>query len=786
MYNFVNPYNFVPFGNSSPSTVSKEKTYRGDIQKELLSGWIDVTLHIKTPLIVPDGAHPKYWDLKANNYKGSKNEFRNPRDIHTEYDFLKIYNPETEHKEYAISGSELRGLIRSTYETVTNSCMPFLMSDKPMSQRVPLYGALSKRGLLGYDGERWVLYNTTKMLEEVIVVPLYEVSGTYYAETMDRIRNNKENKKLDKNHNFKYEIMNNLDQIESELKNYIYKGKQIECGALFVKNQKNSRKWDIKVSDQVKAREVDKNIVHYLFINCDGIVIKSPTGTYVNNKGWLQYNVPVDTSRIYHIAYLKKKDEVHRWQDSSAKGDENKEKKKDMLYAEAYKKLKSALHRDGAVGSNNNPNNLCNNNLKECLEDACNNKEKLVPVYYFIVTDNEKNEDIVYMSGSAAGRIAQRRKWKDIIKGHTPCENDLCPACLLFGTVKDGGMKGHVRFTDAFMTNGNEIKTSRHTLQVLSTPRTTAFEFYLKKPVNNATYWNYDFYGVTEYMDGGSESHTNYYHLENSMPRGRKMYWHNEPAKDDIRKTNLNSTMESLDKGSFTFKIYFDQISKVQLQDLIWTIELGDNDVNSKYQHKLGHGKPLGYGSVKLVVDGGKVRDFKNKDSQDGFGFKLKNLSEVGVDINTQKPSFNTDSEEVKKLLIMANSDTVATENVDYPRTDKNRPIYEWFAKNRTNPKSLSILPEPDESKLSLGEKKRILKQGDSVEVRFNGFAENKENKHVFGIFVKLPNGENALLHISNAKNNRLQEYEGTKFLAKIIEISEKNGKKRYSITDKI
>ncbi|MCR4902765.1 MAG: TIGR03986 family CRISPR-associated RAMP protein [Butyrivibrio sp.] len=709
MYNSVNPYNFVPFGNSCPNTVSKEKTYRGDSQKDLLSGWIDVTMHIKTPLIVPDVAHPSYLDLKNQRYIKSDEKIAKDKEsnnIHNEYSFLKIYNPETEQKEYAVSGSEIRGLIRSIYEAVTNSCVPFLMNDKPMSQRVPLYGALNKRGLLGYDGKRWILYKTTKTLEEVIVVPLYECKDKYYIEDLNnQFKNNQK-------------ILGKLTTFEEKIKKYNYNNKQVKYGVQFDKKQKDHKKWNIMVANKVIEREVDKKIVDYLFIKVSGEVINklnetnTPTGTYVEKKGWIQYNVPVDLSRVYHIAYLNKKGVVYSWPDSSAKGDETEEKKNDMLYAEAYKKLKSAIIRDGAENYsengkriNNQTNRVCNFALEKALEDACLSKEKLVPVYYFKVIDNENNKDIVYMSGSAVGRIAQRRKWNEIMKGHIPCEKDLCPACLLFGTVKGGGMKGHVRFTDAFMTTGNEVKHSLRTLPVLASPRTTAFEFYLKKPDNKATYWNYDFYGVTENGNGRNKSYTNYYHLKNSMPRGRKMYWHHKLADVDkpaeVDKTNLNSTMESLDNGSFTFKVYFDQISKAQLQDLIWTIELGDNKVNSKYQHKLGHAKPLGYGSVKLVVDGGKVRRFVSKENDGGFGIELLNLSETGIDVNAIKPTFDINSDEVKKLLIMANIETVANYNIDYPRNAVDKPIYAWFSKNRKNPKNLHVLPEPDDDNLS-------------------------------------------------------------------------------------
>ena len=704
MYRFVNPYSFVPFGKDSPEKKDKNEVYRGEVQKDLLTGWLNIKLSIRTPLIIPDGAHPTKIKLgeKGKEY------------VHLKYDFFKMYNSETDKKEYVIPGSELRGLIRSTYEAATNSCLPFLLNDKPMSQRVPLYAALNRRGLLGYSEGKWVLYGADKTLEEVIVVPVYEAYGNYYAESIKRIRDNKDNNKPGTDGKCKYSIMGNLDLIEDELKEGIkYKEKQILYNARIVK--KGNRDWSVEVDGVEKAKNLSSNPksnpVDYLFIREDGSYITDLPGDEVPDKGWIQYNVPVDTDRVYHVAYLKKAQVLHEWDESSPRGEENDKVKDDRTYAEAYKQLKAALHRDGT--SLNNVNKKCNNALKDALEAACDverNPEQLVPIYFFpvyektVIDGEEKIKELVYMSGAAAGRIGQRRKWIDIMSGHTPCGDKLCPACRLFGTTEDGGMKGHVRFTDAFMKNlieGSEPETTEHTLRILSTPRTTAFEFYLKKPVENATYWNFDFYGVTESDENNDRSHTSYHHLEKATPRGRKMYWHHDIAPDADSKQKMNNTMESIDKGDFGFRIYFDQISREQLTDLIWTINLGENDERGNYLHKLGHAKPLGYGSVKLIVEGGTVRRF-TRDEKGTFALSTRSLEKEGIDIGNIIPSFDLASEEVSTLLNICRFDAVGSNTVDYPRRYPGGKIFEWFADNRTNSKYLKVLPEPKAEDISL------------------------------------------------------------------------------------
>ena len=56
----INPYNFVPFysgadGNVAPPSRKSLNEYYSDPSK-LRSGWIDVKLTAKTPLIIPDGS----------------------------------------------------------------------------------------------------------------------------------------------------------------------------------------------------------------------------------------------------------------------------------------------------------------------------------------------------------------------------------------------------------------------------------------------------------------------------------------------------------------------------------------------------------------------------------------------------------------------------------------------------------------------------------------------------------------------------------------------------------
>lgn len=586
MQSFINPYNFIPFGNTiEEKRTSRESVYRGG--ETLKSGWLDVKILAKAPLIVPDGAHP---DERKSN-------------LHEIYEFYHVKD-EAGEPRYMIPGSELRGMLRSAYEAVTDSCIPFLLNDMPISQRVPVFGSLQRRGLLKYNLEhrQWTLYSVSEPLDQDIVV-------------------------------------------------------------------------------------VEKGEDNYILRYENGKVVTEKPGTFVEGRGWIQYNIPVDLKKDYHVTYLTPIES-----ENGGKGVKTWPEGDD----EPYKMLESCLARDGVKGHQKNPNEEPAKAIKIALDKAKKTGENMVPVWFFMV--NRGKEKLVYLSNSSIGRLAQRRKWIDIMGNYAPCKSTdkLCPACLLFGTAAGEGLKGHVRIMDALPED--ELSFETHILQILGEPRTSAFEFYLEKP-ESATYWNFDFYGKTTFGNKPEEDKTEYYDLEEAAPRGRKMYWHGDVMPDRKKMDKMNATMKAAEKNSeFSFRIYFDEITDAQLTDLIWVITLGDNQKDSTLQHKLGHAKPLGYGSVKLIITEGKIRRMEKSES----GWKpVVTPMEI-----SQKPksTFSTNSEHVKSLLEMCNTQKTKGMSVMYPRlTGKNDDgIYQWFSKNRKSAKTLKTLPKPTDIKITL------------------------------------------------------------------------------------
>ncbi|AEB10599.1 RAMP superfamily CRISPR-associated protein [Desulfobacca acetoxidans] len=172
----------------------------------------------------------------------------------------------------------------------------------------------------------------------------------------------------------------------------------------------------------------------------------------------------------------------------------------------------------------------------------------------------------------------------------------LCVCCRLFGLAAGGGaepesgeytaLQGRLTFDDFYLSDADKkvISTSHFTLPELSDP----------KP------WHAQFY-----LDTGGQI------------RGRKFYLHYDPDPTKLNtkdKTERNCTIqESILPGAvFTGRIRFTNLTGWELGLLLWGLELDDLppfDAEGKRTpdlkaHKLGMGKPLGLGSVKIRVTG--------------------------------------------------------------------------------------------------------------------------------------------------------------------------------------
>lgn len=122
---FLNPYNFIAFPDKKASAYSDTDRH---------SGVIEYTITTRSPLFIPNTS--------------SDNAFHSTVSEHGTFDFYS-YNELDKEKDYSdvyfqpvIPGSELRGMIRNIYETLTDSCMGVLNeATRPVMRVGQIYNA---------------------------------------------------------------------------------------------------------------------------------------------------------------------------------------------------------------------------------------------------------------------------------------------------------------------------------------------------------------------------------------------------------------------------------------------------------------------------------------------------------------------------------------------------------------------------------------------------------------------------------------------------------------------
>ena len=104
------------------------------------------------------------------------------------------------------------------------------------------------------------------------------------------------------------------------------------------------------------------------------------------------------------------------------------------------------------------------------------------------------------------------------------------------------------------------------------------------------------------YLQQNDKNSLSHWDSPNAKIRGYKMYWHNNNFEnwqfDDVKNANVTKKISPLDAGSkFKSKIRFENLTKVELGALLMIFDL-NGAKNPAY--KIGMGKPLGLGSIKI------------------------------------------------------------------------------------------------------------------------------------------------------------------------------------------
>ena len=137
---FVNPYNFIPLQSGCKRESKEYKERKGN-----LTGWMECQLETHKPLFIPNTSSV-YEDEKGEKHSDvfQKRVIENEKEqIINSYEFFSYTDLSSLHEgesitppESVIPGSEIRGMIRSAFEAVTNSCLSTIDDTQVLFKRV--------------------------------------------------------------------------------------------------------------------------------------------------------------------------------------------------------------------------------------------------------------------------------------------------------------------------------------------------------------------------------------------------------------------------------------------------------------------------------------------------------------------------------------------------------------------------------------------------------------------------------------------------------------------------
>lgn len=587
MKGFVNPYNFIGFPENKARAYTDEDRHTGVIEYKITT---------KTPLFIPNSSSDKAFKESDHVPEHKSYDFFS----YTELDGNQRY--EGEYHVPVIPGSEMRGVVRNVYETLTDSCLGLLNEETyPVKRSAEAF----KPALLYRDSQN----------DKII---LYE-ARSYRIGSPKPPQNNRRP----------------APDGFGDMRN----GTPICFTEPLKKDEKDQPKpisnYDIKdTNDQDSKKKVG-----YL----------------------LKWGMGVKKSR-YHVFVAGKSLGIHLTR-------ENVERQLRDLIASYL--AQPAVFKENQLAYEEYEKDLINFLYGEGTD--------YFPVNYSKLTLNSRT---LYLSPAVFTKEVSAHSIGSLAKEFAPCKENYCPACDLFGYVgknNESSKGSSIRFTDLYVDKGKEDKSpedyyacDKLTIQTLGEPKLGNVDFYLKKP-NGANYWTYDYY-----IKGNGKIY-----IQEGNLRGRKYYWHhrNQKVPAGTEATKLNKTIRPL-KSNVTFvgKLYFDGISKKQLDQLIWILNSG----TEKLGLKLGGAKPLGFGSIACEVTGVKERIIAIEDGK--VVYRIEETS-FGHSSYEDAGFSKTVKDEFYKI---AGLETVPKDvEITYPKevAQKNKPLtegYKWFVNNHT------------------------------------------------------------------------------------------------------
>jgi len=678
--------------------------------KNCFTGKLKCRIKTLTPLIIPDTSNHDYFDMDKD-IKG-----------HKSHAFFSINN------KIQIPGSEIRGMISSLYETLTNSCFRILNEKYRLSWRMEA----DKKEVQQFLPGRIIQKN-----EKFYVKEMDEIRYPFYDKDCQHIQDQRNHFKWNGDGSSSYEHPTPTDSKLMTLAGF---------------NRKNKHVNAIYQYRIIKHRPGAKPDESFMFVATPS---NNPMSHQTNKidqpsaKGYLKISGPNKLEKekgkakktISDLPSLPDKNDpiIHNTVElqslSVACGkNQDKERKKNRLVPEyaCFDSKKDTTYTmnkrcERVFIEKNLPTIEVSDDAIEKFEILtqeykANAKQQKTPeVFQTILPENgtindgdliyfrkEHSEAVEIIPVRISRKVDSKYIGERIDDQFRPCHREwlgkeklseiddmpvkklltrhiegLCPACRLFGT---GSYKGRLNFSAANLENKPEwlkpiksqerITGDKLTLPLLERPRPT-----WSMPNENGKIQKLQIPGRKFFVH-----HNGWKAVEKGIHQAT-----GKPIEPDEN----NRTVQALHKeNSFTFEITFENLESYELGLLIYTLQL-----EKGLAHKLGMAKSFGFGSIEIDIENLTLR-LHDGQIADGNS-KISNLIEEGK--NKLCELFENEWDNVPHINALKKVLFVSSEkmnvNVCYPPLKENKdtklPGYEEIKETFKEEKRQELLTTP-------------------------------------------------------------------------------------------
>ncbi|MBD2451574.1 TIGR03986 family CRISPR-associated RAMP protein [Nostoc sp. FACHB-152] len=674
---FHNPYNFVPAPPRNIDGKLGDHTPRGhgSYLDNHWSGRISVTLTTITPLLIPDAAK-----AEGTNHK------------------IYPLRLDVDGKPY-LPATSIKGMLLSAYEAVTNSRLSiFAKHDQRLFYRMSAGDGLSLVPARIEDNQIRLLFGTTTDIpqwnsnKQRWQIPNNE---PMYAAWLPRYRPNSR-------HNLQYSGMKHGDHVKVWLELY---QKQTRDGRVIFQywlvREIVPFEQNLGIQPAEGNRYGSHSPVGKPMIRTDGYVCI--TNRNIENKHdervFFSYKNPIQNQELFcHLSVdweylIKNYQEIHKDVDRDGGLDWSRH----VTGGEREQRLANEA--------------LCYAYLEKDKEGHLEIKQ-LYPVMISRAIFDLSPETL--LSPKLNEQEKDIRKLKPAVR-----REDLSPADRVFGWVNkegNGSYKGQLRISSVKCESDNSIKKFDEEpfkdglpLAILGEPKPQQTRFYVAENPHG------------EPLKTENKKSEGYQKNKEQGLRGRKVYPHHdqlpeeywltdsgeigingryrEYLRPDKKQDNQNRTIKAWVEPNteFSFDIDVINLSNVELGALLWLLSLERDNY-----HRLGGGKPLGFGSVQLKIKDTDLRTGQKWNEFYSFLTPVDKPEQIAAIKSIHdfkeavKEAYGNSFEQVSFIAAFLQAAQGFTQPIHYPRiTPEPKPegeSFKWFVENENGRKDRNPL----------------------------------------------------------------------------------------------